>query len=64
MIKGPILVSLNFRTGMVRRYHRRFDQSGAGLGWQVEVTHEATFDVKASLPVDAVEQFRATGRVG
>ena len=63
MIKGPAVVSLDCREGMARRYHRRFDQSGAGLGWRLEVTHKATFDNQAPLPAESVERFRATGYV-
>jgi len=60
-IKGPTLVRVNFERGTAHRYLRRFDMSGAGLGWQVKRMERATFDVNGPLPAEQVERFRVTG---
>lgn len=62
-IKGPTVVSLDFKAGIANRYLRRFDVSGAGLGWRVECVGKALFTPLDSLPSAAVESFRVTGAV-
>ena len=59
--KLPALVALDFKAGSARRYLRRFDQSGAGLGWRAVCTHKATFEIGKTLPAESVETFRVTG---
>lgn len=63
MIKGPVLVRLDFRAGSARRFVRKFRQSFvSGLpGWKLEQTHEAKFNPAEELPLVAVELFRVTG---
>lgn len=41
LIKPPTLVSIDCQSGILRRYHRVFDVSGASLGWQLKCTHKA-----------------------
>ena len=59
--KPPVLVALDFKAGTANRYVRRFDTSGAGLGWRVTRTHPGTFDPAVGPPSEAVEQFRVKG---
>lgn len=64
MIKGPSVVSLDCRAGMARRYVRRFNTYVAGMGWQVECTHVAKFDINVPLSWVVLEMFRTTGNGG
>ena len=61
--KPPALVALDFKAGSARRYLRRFDASGAGLGWRAVCTHKAIFEIEIEkpLPAESVEIFRVTG---
>lgn len=59
--KLPVLVALDFKAGTANRYVRRFDSSGAGLGWRVIRTHPGTFDPATELSGEALEQFRMRG---
>ena len=61
-VKLPALAVLDFKSGQARRYLRVFDHSGAGLGWQLKVTHDGTFDPAVELQSESVEQFRVTGK--
>jgi len=60
-VKGPHLVCLDFKAGTGRRYQKKFDSSGAGLGWQVAATHYAEFAPADPPGADAIEFFRKTG---
>ena len=40
--KRPYLVCLDFKAGTAARYLRRFDLSGAGLGWATSSPHTVT----------------------
>ena len=62
--KSPLLLSLDFTTGLARRYWRRFDVSGAGLGWRLECATKAEFDPKLPLSATSLEHFRVSGHVG
>jgi len=60
-VKGPHLVCLDFKAGTGRRYQKKFDSSGAGLGWQVVTTHCAKFEPADPPGADVIEFFRKTG---
>jgi len=62
-VKKPYLVCLDFKVGTAVRYLRQFDQSGAGLGWQLVCTLRTAFDPALPLEAAVVEHLRETGAV-
>ena len=62
MIKPPFLLSIDCKTGLVRRYVRQTSVAVAGLGWQLTRTGEAQLDLSQDVLHNALEYFRFTGR--
>ena len=63
MDKRPILLLLNCKKGIGVRYVRRFDVSGAGLGWQLVALNRCTFEPQNPIDTATVETFRANGKI-
>lgn len=61
MIKGPTLLSLDCKTGAVRRYFRRYNVFIAGIGWQLERVGSGRFDPFDPPALTELERFRVSG---